>query len=451
MNAGRARLLAVLALAGLARLPFLSAGFGSDFDAWWVALAARASHQGGDYVLSRVPGHPVLDVLNALLVPWGPVGLNGGSAAFGLAACALFHRLATRFGVARPALWTLAFAFLPLVYLQSVQALDYLPALAFLLLAIELACAGRFGFAGVALGFATGCRITSLAMFVPLVALAPFAQRVRAAVRTGAAALATSAALFAPVVLSAGFGVFRFYQTPYPWAGYLLKAVTLDTFGIVGLLGLAFALPRIARLRRPRSPRPTRAGLQLRRFRLCACRTTRRTCCRSCRSSCSRSRRGCTGRRRWSCAPAWSPRRLCSRSGTRGASGARPPPCPGSPCPGVTGSTCRARSSPTMRGGSPNALRSGVAGLGRCRRGLLVGGTGSRVAWSADPRTLHQLTQFPDARRLAAERRGGFRSGPARVGGPSLLGRSALDRAEGPLSCRKIRTHAAGHVCNLNA
>ena len=247
------RLLGALLLAALARVPFLSAGFGTDPDAWWVALAARAAHQRLDYVLSRVPGHPVLDVLNAVVVPWGPVALNGVSALFSLAATALFHRLATRFGVERPALWTLAFAFVPLVYLQSVQALDYLPALAFLLLSIELACAGRFGFAGVALGFATGCRITSLAMLVPLVVLAPRGGRMRAAARAGLAAIATAAALYAPVVLSEGISVFRFVQTPYPRPEFLLKAVTIDVFGIVGLFAVGLAL--LVAWRRPAGDR----------------------------------------------------------------------------------------------------------------------------------------------------------------------------------------------------
>lgn len=237
-----ARLLGALGLAGIARLPFLTAGFGADPDAWWVAVTARAAHERVDYVLSRVPGHPVLDVLNAFVVPWGPVALNGVSALFSLAAAALFHRLAVRFGVERPALWTLAFAFAPLVYLQSVQALDYLPALAFLLLSIELACAGRFAFAGVALGFATGCRITSLAMFVPLVVLVPRGMRMRAALRIGLAALLTAAALYVPVVVSEGWSVFRFVQTPYPPLVFLLKSMTLDVFGIVGLVAVAVAV-----------------------------------------------------------------------------------------------------------------------------------------------------------------------------------------------------------------
>ena len=240
-----ARLLGVLALAGIARLPFLSAGFGSDPDAWWVAVTARAAHERIDYVLSRVPGHPVLDVLNALVIPWGPLALNGVSALFSLAAAALFHRLAVRFGVARPALWTLAFAFVPLVYLQSVQSLDYLPALAFLLLSIELACAGRYGFAGVALGFATGCRITSLAMLVPLFVLVP--RDVRVVSRLALAALSTAAALYVPVVLSEGWSVFRFVQTPYPPLAFLLKSLTLDVFGIVGLAAAALALVVAAR------------------------------------------------------------------------------------------------------------------------------------------------------------------------------------------------------------
>ena len=249
MNASRAALPGVLLAALLARLPFLQAGFGSDPDAWWVALAARAAHARHDYVLSRVPGHPVLDVLNAFLVPWGALGINLGTTAFSLAAIALFHLLAVRYGAPRPWAWTLAFACLPVVYLHSVDALDYLPALAFLLLALELAARGRFGFAGAALGFATGCRITSLAMLVPLVVAAPAGARGRAAIRAGLPALLIAAVLYVPVALYGGADAFRVVQTPYPPPLYLVKAITLDTFGLVGLAGLVLALG--ARAARP--------------------------------------------------------------------------------------------------------------------------------------------------------------------------------------------------------
>jgi hypothetical protein len=59
----------------------------------------------------------------------------------------------------------------------------------------------------------------------------------------------TAAALYAPVVLSEGFSVFRFVQTPYPPLVFLLKSVTLDVFGIVGLAAVALAVAFV-RLRR---------------------------------------------------------------------------------------------------------------------------------------------------------------------------------------------------------
>src|SRR5690349_10239581 len=249
---------ALVLLAVLGRLPFLGAGFGTDTDAWRVGLAARYMHATGLYGSSRVPGHPVQDGLVAHLVGLGPWGINGATALLSVLAVHLFHRWARRLAVPHPFLLGLAFAFLPLVYLHSVDALDYLWALALLLVAVELADAERFVFAGVALGLATGCRITSLAMLAPLVVLCPKGTRLRALLRIGATALCVGALCYAPVVLTYGFQYLRFTPTPYPRAAYIAKEVTLDVAGILGLLGVTWALAgeALARRKRAREPAP---------------------------------------------------------------------------------------------------------------------------------------------------------------------------------------------------
>jgi hypothetical protein len=70
---------------------------------------------------------------------------------------------------------------------------------------------------------------------------------VRVVSRLALAALSTAAALYVPVVLSEGWSVFRFVQTPYPPLAFLLKSLTLDVFGIVGLAAAALALVVAAR------------------------------------------------------------------------------------------------------------------------------------------------------------------------------------------------------------
>lgn len=248
-------LLVVAALA--ARVPFLGAGYGSDSDAWRVALAARFIRATGTYGSSRVPGHPVQDVLAAALIDLGPAGLNGATALFSAAAVFFFHRLARRLEVPHPVPLSLAFAFLPLVYLHSVNALDYLWAIAFVLAAVDAWFARRFVLAGVLLGLATGCRITSLAFVVPLVVAGEARDRRRILLQLGGAAVVVGALCYVPVLLAYGASYLRVTPTPYPSLAFLLKQLSVDLFGLPGALALLVVLAgeAIARLR-GRAPRP---------------------------------------------------------------------------------------------------------------------------------------------------------------------------------------------------
>jgi hypothetical protein len=251
--------LPLVVLAALAaRVPFLSAGFGIDSDAWRVGLAARFIRATGTYGSSRVPGHPVQDVVAALLVPLGPLGLNGATTILSLVAIVFFHRLARRTALPHPVPLTLAFAFLPLVWLHSVNALDYLWALAFLLGAADAFLGRRFVLAGILLGVASGCRITSFALLLPLIVAAAPRERGRALLVTGGVAAAVAALCYVPVLWAYGPGYLRVEPTTYPRAAFIAKGLSLDVFGAVGLVGLAatLAAEALARRRAPREPAP---------------------------------------------------------------------------------------------------------------------------------------------------------------------------------------------------
>ena len=65
----------------LSRLPFLSAGYGSEEDAWLLPLTAKNIALSGRYELSRAPGHPLQEIIysrqspafNPKMLSWGPV------------------------------------------------------------------------------------------------------------------------------------------------------------------------------------------------------------------------------------------------------------------------------------------------------------------------------------------------------------------------------------------
>jgi len=76
LDTHRRKIALVLLIVFLTRLPFLSAGFGSDDDAWRVAVAATRLRNGKEYIPSRLPGYPVQEYTTALIVPYGATAVN---------------------------------------------------------------------------------------------------------------------------------------------------------------------------------------------------------------------------------------------------------------------------------------------------------------------------------------------------------------------------------------
>jgi hypothetical protein len=212
--------LGLLALAVAAtRAPFLSPGYGTDTDAWKLAYAARFIATQGHYLASRLPGYPIQELVSALAWKGGPLALNGLSALFSVLATVLLFVAARRLRLRHAALITLAFAFTPAVYVGSVSAMDYLWAAAFLMGALVLALDGRAALAGVALGLATGSRITS-AMFLPPLALVLAcrtpALRLRRTVVLALTAGLTGAACYVPAYLTYGARFLSYYEPQGP-------------------------------------------------------------------------------------------------------------------------------------------------------------------------------------------------------------------------------------------
>ncbi len=209
-------LLLATALVAASRFVCLTADYGLDADGWLVARAAHNLAAGGAYEASRLPGYPVQEFGYALLLK---LNSNAGPMAFGLVT-ALFSVLASlTFGLALRGLGSkfaplgaLALAAVPAVYINSLNAMDFVWSLAWITSAMAAAIHGRSATAGILIGLAIGTRITSGAALLPLsLLLAPNALGRRQLVRMWLTALGTGALCFAPVLWSYGFEFFTYY------------------------------------------------------------------------------------------------------------------------------------------------------------------------------------------------------------------------------------------------
>ena len=224
----------------LTRLPLLGPGLGTDNDAWSVAAAARFIARAGQYKVSRFPGFPVQEYGAALLWGGGPWRLDAMSALMCALSAALLAIVLRRAGNRDAALGAIAFAFVPTVFISSTSGMDYLWACAFLMAALTLTLERRGVLAGLALGLATGCRISSIAFLLPLALMraAPSPRgRARAVLALVVPALLTAGVAFLPVALRYGSEFLSYYEP----AGGHQRPLTYFLAGLLTLFRLPFS------------------------------------------------------------------------------------------------------------------------------------------------------------------------------------------------------------------
>ena len=233
---------AVFVIVFVSRLPFLDAGYGVNVDGWRVARAAREIATTGEYSMSRFPGYPVQEIVCSWFWRGGPFALNALSALFSAVAAAAFAAIARKLRGGNSFLAALALAATPVFFISSVSSKDYVWAIAFVLLSMLSALNQRAVLAGMFLGLATGCRITSLPISLPVALILASTTDARARIlsvaKFAAASITIAMLAFSPVWLRYGTVFWRFYQHARPdWLTILNRACG-EVWGMVGLLGL---------------------------------------------------------------------------------------------------------------------------------------------------------------------------------------------------------------------
>jgi hypothetical protein len=258
-RSGRDRMwFAMLLLIVLAsRLALLQPGFGVDPDGWAIANAARLIRDTGEYHASRPPGNPAQELICAMVIDLGVYAVPIVSTMFSVIAVGCFASMLRQLGVAAWFSGAAALAMTPIVYIHSLSGMDYVWALALILASGCFAIRGRWIIAGVALGFAIGCRITSGAMLVPICILLPRCasgdpRSWRRIIGLAAVTLAVGTLYYVPVLLRYGWAHFTFAQPAARPSGFVvLTRSTIHVWGALGFVavvaGFAIVAARAAR------------------------------------------------------------------------------------------------------------------------------------------------------------------------------------------------------------
>lgn len=229
-------ILALLVL--LSRLPFLNAGYGVEEDSWGIAVAAYHTQLYGVMEASRLPGHPVNELIYSIFWGHGPWLYNFFSAICSVICFILFYLTLKKLNFKNYEWAALALVFTPVVYINSTCTIDYLWALMFAVAAFYALIHFNLFWAALFLGLAVGCRINTAVLYIPFLIYIYFennkqiepAQFFKFSFVFGIVSLLC----FIPIICVYGWDFFTYSdQFPYP---SIAKIIYKASIGVVGLL-----------------------------------------------------------------------------------------------------------------------------------------------------------------------------------------------------------------------
>lgn len=197
----------------LSRIPLLNLGFGLDPDAWRIANSAYDLRYSHSYHASRFPGYPLPEYLNSLIIDHGWLATNSLTMVLSLISVVSFARILKNLNAQYKGLLTLTYAFLPILWINSTNTMDYTWALTFITIAWFLVLRKRPAIAGLAMGLATGSRISSAILALPFLFLIWIENRkIKDAIYFCMTMALTSLFLFLPLFLRYGLRFLTYYR-----------------------------------------------------------------------------------------------------------------------------------------------------------------------------------------------------------------------------------------------
>jgi len=227
----------------LSRIPFLSPGFGDDPDSWRMVDSARFIARTGQYAVSRKPGYPLVEMVYSLIYRFfgaDYIVFNLITALLSSFAVFFFVLALKQLRCANYYLAASALAFTPAVYINSVNSMDYMWALFFLMGSLVLVLRQMPVFAGIMLGLAQGCRLTSAVFVLPfgLLMFIPGVCNWKKTVVFVVSAFFAGMACYIPVMNKYGLEFLTYYDILYPDYKLFFDRIMLNVWGWPGTIGI---------------------------------------------------------------------------------------------------------------------------------------------------------------------------------------------------------------------
>jgi hypothetical protein len=243
-----------LALAFVAsRAPFIDNGYGTKPDAWRIALSGYWLWDHHEFYPSRLPGYPVPELSYATVVNGGWIATNSLTIAVSLLGLWFFANIVRELKLPNPALLVVGFAFQPLLWINSMNTMDYAWALTFILGAYYFLITEETGFGGLMLGLAIGSRLPSAIMLLPFVVYLVRDDRRHELREFLVWSVVVPMVAFLPIIWTYGAGFLNFYDAKIG-VRTVIRLLAKDSVGLLGTagigLGVLLSMPRLAKLPR---------------------------------------------------------------------------------------------------------------------------------------------------------------------------------------------------------
>ncbi|MCZ7399448.1 MAG: hypothetical protein O8C62_07185 [Candidatus Methanoperedens sp.] len=241
----------------ISRLPFIALGFSAftnptDQDVLAVVNSAYLLRYDHTYTVSRFPGYPLYEFVNALFIGGGWIATNTATLVVSFVCVIIFARILNLFKIKNKALLVFTFAFIPIIWINSAITMDYMWSLMFIMLGVYLVFLGKYPMAGIAIGLAIGSRFTSAFMIIPLFFWAlQKKEKIKDIMIFVYSAMGTALVVFLPVFykykleILQGSGFLSTTPIRNPTSmitGQALGNIAMDLFGLAALIFLIFSV-----------------------------------------------------------------------------------------------------------------------------------------------------------------------------------------------------------------
>lgn len=236
--------LGILLLIFLSRLPFIFNSPGEDLDVWREIYSGKNLAENHFYEVSRFPGYPFSEFTFALLNHF-PFYAYNLITVFFLLGCVIFlEKIFNGYKIPNSIFYAASFAFIPIIYISSTVAIEYIWSLFFILGCTFFILQKKYFLSAVFFGLIICTRFNNIIFLLPFTYLLyeQTNKKIFATLKIIFLYFFFSFLFFLPVIIKYNGDFLHHYGAENIGLRNYISLATLYIYGFIGCLGIVIAL-----------------------------------------------------------------------------------------------------------------------------------------------------------------------------------------------------------------